>query len=211
LICLDELGPVAAKSSPGPSWSDDAHRPHFHPSYARHGFRRVFGALQHRSGVVLLHTASTRATAAWLGDRADTLAGIPSRPRSYPPSACAAHAFASEATIRVMGALTTCAPVPRSLCSNSTDFPGSQPPCEVSDSLRLPRTVRGVALPADRSALHDTAARHGVPPSSRRPPSHHIRPQTGEYVLGRNDAPHVTAQNWLHLLDQAVFILGIHP
>jgi hypothetical protein len=31
--------PVAAKSSPGPSWSDDAYRPHFHPSSARHGYR----------------------------------------------------------------------------------------------------------------------------------------------------------------------------
>ena len=66
MICLDELGPVAAKSSPGPSWSDDAHRPHFPPSYARHGYRWAFGALAHQTGAVCIETAATRDTAAWL-------------------------------------------------------------------------------------------------------------------------------------------------
>ena len=66
VICLDELGPVAAKSYPGPSWSDDAHRPHFPPSYARHGYRWAFGALAHRTGAVCVQTAATRDTAAWL-------------------------------------------------------------------------------------------------------------------------------------------------
>jgi DDE superfamily endonuclease len=66
VICLDELGPVAAKSYPGPSWSDDAHRPHVPPSYARHGYRWAFGALAHRTGAVCVQTASTRDTAAWL-------------------------------------------------------------------------------------------------------------------------------------------------
>ncbi len=66
VICLDELGPVAAKSSPGPSWSDETHRPHFRPSYARHGYRWAFGALVHRTGAVCVATASTRDTAAWL-------------------------------------------------------------------------------------------------------------------------------------------------
>jgi hypothetical protein len=66
VICLDELGPVAAKSYPGPSWSPDAYRPHFHPSYARHGYRWAFGALAHRTGAVCVETASTRDTAAWL-------------------------------------------------------------------------------------------------------------------------------------------------
>ena len=66
MICLDELGPVAAKSYPGPSWSADAHRPHFRPSYARHGYCWAFGALAHRTGDVYLETASTRDTAAWL-------------------------------------------------------------------------------------------------------------------------------------------------
>lgn len=66
MICLDELGPVAAKSYPGPSWSDDAHRPHFPPRYARHGYLWAFGALVHRTGAVCVETASTRDTAAWL-------------------------------------------------------------------------------------------------------------------------------------------------
>ena len=63
---LDELGPVAAKSYPGPSWSDAAHRPHFRPDYARHGYRWAFGALRHRTGEVYLETAATRDTTAWL-------------------------------------------------------------------------------------------------------------------------------------------------
>jgi len=66
VICLDELGPVAARSYPGPSWSEDTHRPHFPPSYARHGYRWAFGALAHRTGAVCVGTASTRDTAAWL-------------------------------------------------------------------------------------------------------------------------------------------------
>src|SRR5215469_4080216 len=65
--CLDELGPIAARRyPPGRSWSDDAHRPHFRPSYARHGYRWAFGALAHRTGAVLVETTATRDTAAWL-------------------------------------------------------------------------------------------------------------------------------------------------
>jgi len=66
VICLDELGPVAAKAYLGPSWAEDTHRPHFRPHYARHGYRWAFGALEHRSGQVWLETAATRDTAAWL-------------------------------------------------------------------------------------------------------------------------------------------------
>jgi transposase len=74
VICLDELGPVAAKAYPGPSWSEDAHRPHFRPDYARHGYRWAYGALQHRSGAALVQTAATRNTASWLDflDRLET-------------------------------------------------------------------------------------------------------------------------------------------
>lgn len=66
MICLDELGPMAARSSPGPSWSEETHRPHFRPAYARHGSRWAFGALAQRTGAVCLETAATRDTAAWL-------------------------------------------------------------------------------------------------------------------------------------------------
>jgi hypothetical protein len=52
VICLDELGPVAARSYPSPSWSDGAHRPQFPPRYARHGYRWAFGALAHRTGTL---------------------------------------------------------------------------------------------------------------------------------------------------------------
>ncbi len=67
MICLDERGPVAAKASPPPgSWADDAHRPHFRPDYARHGYRWAYGALIHRTGEVFLETAAVRDTASWL-------------------------------------------------------------------------------------------------------------------------------------------------
>jgi hypothetical protein len=66
VVDLDEWGPVAARSYPGPSWADDAHRPHFRPDYSRHGYRWVFGALKHRTGEVCLQTADRRTTASWL-------------------------------------------------------------------------------------------------------------------------------------------------
>ncbi len=66
MIGLDELGPVAARRSAGPSGSDDAYRPHFRPSYARHGYRWAFGALAHRSGAAFVETTACRDTAAWL-------------------------------------------------------------------------------------------------------------------------------------------------
>jgi hypothetical protein len=64
-VNLDELGPVAAKRSPSPSGSEAAHRPHFHPDYARHGYRWAFGALRHRTGEGFVEPAATRDTAAW--------------------------------------------------------------------------------------------------------------------------------------------------
>jgi DDE superfamily endonuclease len=66
VICLDELGPIAARHYASPSWSDDLHRPHFRPNYARHGYRWAFGALAHRTGAVLVEMAARRDTAAWL-------------------------------------------------------------------------------------------------------------------------------------------------
>ncbi len=66
MICLDELCPILARRSPGPSGSDDAHRPHFRPDDTRHGYRWAYSALAHRSGHVYLHTFATRDTTSWL-------------------------------------------------------------------------------------------------------------------------------------------------
>ncbi len=66
MICRDELGPSAARSSPGPRWSDDAHRPQFRPEDARHGSRWAFGARAPRTGAALVQTTATRDIAAWL-------------------------------------------------------------------------------------------------------------------------------------------------
>lgn len=66
MICLDEHGPIAARAYAAPSWSAAAHRPHFRPDYARHGYRWAYGALKHRTGEVFLETADTRDTTSWL-------------------------------------------------------------------------------------------------------------------------------------------------
>lgn len=60
------MGPVAAKSYPGPSWSDDSHRPRFRPEYWRNGYIWVYGALAHREGEVFIETVETRNTQSWL-------------------------------------------------------------------------------------------------------------------------------------------------
>jgi hypothetical protein len=66
VVCVDELGPVAAKAYPGPAWADAAHRPHFRPDYRRDGYLWAYGALAHRSGQALVETAAARDTASWL-------------------------------------------------------------------------------------------------------------------------------------------------
>ncbi len=66
VICRDELGPIAARRSPGPRWRDETPRPHVRPDDARHGSRGAFGALAHRTGAALVQTTATRDTAAWL-------------------------------------------------------------------------------------------------------------------------------------------------
>jgi hypothetical protein len=65
VLCLDEFGPVAARSYPGPSWSPAEHRPHFKPDYSRHGYRWAYGALAHRTGAAHIETADRRNTATW--------------------------------------------------------------------------------------------------------------------------------------------------
>ena len=57
---------MAARSYPSPSWSEDSHRPHFKPSYERHGYLWTYGALAHRKGRVLIETAEARNTETWL-------------------------------------------------------------------------------------------------------------------------------------------------
>ena len=66
MICLDECGPLAVRSYPTPSWSDEVHRPHFRPDYARFGYRWAYGAFEPRTGRVQVQTVATRDTASWL-------------------------------------------------------------------------------------------------------------------------------------------------
>jgi hypothetical protein len=51
---------------PGSPLSEDAHRPHFRPSYERHGYLWVYRALAHREGRALIQTADARNTESWL-------------------------------------------------------------------------------------------------------------------------------------------------
>jgi hypothetical protein len=75
VVNVDEMGPIAARSYPGPSWSEDSHRPHFRPSYHRNGYVWAYGALIHREGKTLVKTCGTRNTKSWL-DFLDSLEGL---------------------------------------------------------------------------------------------------------------------------------------
>lgn len=57
---------MAAKAYPGPSWSEDSHRPQFKPSYERNGVLWVYGAMAHREGRVLIDNVDARNTITWL-------------------------------------------------------------------------------------------------------------------------------------------------
>lgn len=63
-VCLDEMGPVAAKVYPGARWSEGTHRPHFTPDYRRGGKVWVLGALEPATGQVVTNCAQRRNSAA---------------------------------------------------------------------------------------------------------------------------------------------------
>lgn len=64
MICVDEMGPVSAKTYPTARWS--LRRPHLAPDYGRRAKLWVFGAFEPRTGQALTCCAPSRAATHFL-------------------------------------------------------------------------------------------------------------------------------------------------
>ena len=64
VICVDEMGPVSAKTYVAPRWSE--HRPRVSPDYGRRDKVWVFGAFEPQTGCALTVCADGRATAPFI-------------------------------------------------------------------------------------------------------------------------------------------------
>jgi len=53
VLCLDELGPVAAKTYPGKQWAPQGKRPPLKPDYGRRNYLWVFGAFEPTTGMAV--------------------------------------------------------------------------------------------------------------------------------------------------------------
>ena len=60
VICVDEMGPVSAKTYPVSRWSEAGHRPQVEADYGRRGKVWVFGAFEPQTGTALTTCAPRR-------------------------------------------------------------------------------------------------------------------------------------------------------
>ncbi len=60
MICIDELGPLAVKTYPGPLWQPGRQRATFEPDYGRRGKVWVHGAFEPATGKATLVLSSAR-------------------------------------------------------------------------------------------------------------------------------------------------------
>ena len=60
MICIDELGPLAAKTYLGKGWAPVNQPPRVVPDYGRRAFLWVFGAFEPKTGKALTHCAYRR-------------------------------------------------------------------------------------------------------------------------------------------------------
>jgi len=60
VLCVDEMGPVSAKTYPAPRLSLTGHRPRIEADYGRRGKLWVFGAFEPPTGLSLTYCASRR-------------------------------------------------------------------------------------------------------------------------------------------------------
>ena len=63
VICVDELGPLAAKTYPGAEWKAGPHRATFEPDYGRRGKLWAHGAFEPATGQAALVLSSRRDSA----------------------------------------------------------------------------------------------------------------------------------------------------
>jgi transposase len=60
VICIDELGPLAAKTYPGAEWKQGAYRATFEPDYGRRGTVWVHGGFEPATGQATILTSPRR-------------------------------------------------------------------------------------------------------------------------------------------------------
>jgi hypothetical protein len=66
VLCVDEMGPISAKSYFAPRWSVVGQRPRVAPDYGLRGKVWTFGALEPLTGEALTHASAHRDTASFL-------------------------------------------------------------------------------------------------------------------------------------------------
>ena len=60
MICIDELGPLSAKTYPGADWVESQYRATFQPDYERRGVVWVHGAFEPASGEATIVMSNKR-------------------------------------------------------------------------------------------------------------------------------------------------------
>jgi transposase len=79
VICLDELGPVSAKTYPGEVWQDGPGRATFAPDYGRRGRVWVLGAFEPATGLATVLCSPRRDSASFIQLLEQVLQTYPAR------------------------------------------------------------------------------------------------------------------------------------
>jgi transposase len=79
VICLDELGPVSAKTYPGEVWAEGPGRATFAPDYGRRGSVWVSGAFEPATGLATTRCSSRRDSASFIQLLEQVLQTYPAR------------------------------------------------------------------------------------------------------------------------------------
>lgn len=66
MLCIDEMGPISAKTYFAPRWTLAGHRPKIAPDYGRRAKVWTFGALEPATGLTLTHCADSRNSLSFL-------------------------------------------------------------------------------------------------------------------------------------------------
>jgi hypothetical protein len=78
VICVDELGPLAAKTYPGEEWQRGCHRATYEPDYGRRGKLWLHGAFEPATGLGTLLMSPTRDSASHIQLLEQVIATFPS-------------------------------------------------------------------------------------------------------------------------------------
>ena len=79
VICLDELGPISAKTYPGEAWKEGAGRATFAPDYGRRGSTWVLGAFEPATGLAATLCSPRRDSASFIQLLEQVLETYPAR------------------------------------------------------------------------------------------------------------------------------------